>query len=126
MDEAREFIAVFRELNATSDRCIIRFTPSLIGLFGTPRLFEFFLDELDAALCNKTIDPPLHERARNLAQIFIPQVAGYNNVSEPAAVTVTPEQLRNIRIDTPEHRKLGVQIILASLMQILVEINTLD
>ncbi len=125
MTEAQNLINVLRELNATSDRSVARLTPSLIGLFGTPRMFELFLNELDCALEEKSIAPELRIRAANLTKNFIPQVAGYNNISNTGSLQVSAEQLRDIRVDTPSNRRQGIERILAALIQILTEVNAI-
>ncbi len=119
MNEARELIAVFHELNATTDRSVARFTPSLVGMFGTTSMFDLFLTALDAALTSGTVSESLRRRSVNLVQTFIPQVAGYNGIKDLAAQQVTASQLRAIRADAPEGKTQGVRLILAALLLIL-------
>jgi hypothetical protein len=119
MNEVRELIAAFHELNATSDRNVGRFTPSLVGMFGTTSMLELFLTALDGALTSGSVSEPLKRRSLNLVHTFIPQVAGYNGIADIAAQEVTAAQLRAIRADTAENRALGVRLILAAFRQIL-------
>ncbi len=119
MNEARELIAVFHELNATTDRNVARFTPSLVGMFGTTGMFDLFLTALDGALTSGTVSESLRRRSVNLVQTFIPQVAGYNGIKDLAAQQVTAQQLRAIRTEAPEGRTQGVRLILVALLQIL-------
>jgi hypothetical protein len=123
MEETRELIAVFRELNSTGDRNIARLTPSLVGMFGSLKQLDAFLAELDIVLANKTITEPLRKRSINLADTFIPQVAGYNGINELPVSKVTPESLRSIRSDSPESRVHATETILAALMKILTEVR---
>jgi hypothetical protein len=123
MKEAHELIAVFHELNNSNGRTIANMAPSLIGLFGSLRLFDAFLTDLDTALVNNAISEPLRKRAANLAGTFIPQVAGYNSINELPPNRISPEQLRSLRADSPENRQEGVTIILTALMNILTEFN---
>lgn len=125
MGEAEQLINALRELNSTQDKSVARLTPSLIGLFGSPRMFDLFLDELDTALKSGSVPVPLRKRAANLSNTFIPQVAGYNNISAPVPEKTTSEQLLDIRVDTPSNRNKGVQAILSALRQILAEINSI-
>jgi hypothetical protein len=119
MSEARELIAALHALNATTDRSVGRFTPSLVGMFGTTSMLELFLSALDNALRDGTVSEPLRRRAQNLVHTFIPQVAGYNGITDLSAQEVTPAQLIAIRADAPESRAQGVRLILAALQQIL-------
>ena len=122
MTQARELLAVFREMNSTSDRCFARFTPSLVGMFGSQKMLDLFLADLETALESKTVTQSLKQRATNLAHTFIPQVAGYNGISDPAAYPVTVDELRLIRPDSPEDKIKGVRAILSAFMRILDEV----
>ncbi len=126
MNEARELIAAFHELNATPDRSIGRFTPSLVGMFGTTGMLELFLSSLDGALASGTVSESLRRRSQNLVHTFIPQVAGYNGIADLSAQQVTAAQLRAINADAPEGRAQGVRLILAALQQILDTVIRLD
>ena len=119
MEEARALISVFHELNATNDRKIALFSSSLIGLFGSTRMFEDFLSDLDTSLTNGTISAPVKERATNLARTYIPQVAQLNGIEDINGLNVSAEQLRAIKTTPPHERKEGVRIILAALIKIL-------
>ncbi len=119
MNEVRELIAAFHELNATPDRNVARFTPSLVGMFGTTGMLELFLSSLDQALTSGTASESLRRRSQNLVHTFIPQVAGYNGIKDLSAEQVTAAQLRAISTDAPEGRAQGVRLILAALLQIL-------
>lgn len=123
MEDARALIGVLRELNGSTDRKVGYFTPALIGLFASPGMFDAFLAGLDETLARGTIDESLRERALNLSRTFIPQVADLNGISELTVPTVTPEQLRAVRADSPQGRKLGVKVILAALIKILDEVS---
>ncbi len=122
MNEVRELIAAFHELNATNDRNVARFTPSLVGMFGTTSMLELFLTALDGALASGTVSEPLRRRSQNLVHTFIPQVAGYNGIKDLSAQKVTAVELRAIRTDSPESRAQGVRLILAALQQILMAV----
>jgi len=119
MEEARALISVFHELNATNDRKIALFSSSLIGLFGSTRMFEDFLSDLDKSLTNGTISAPVKERATNLARTYIPQVAQLNGIDDINGLNVSAEQLRAIKTSPPHERKEGVRTILAALIRIL-------
>ena len=125
MSEVRELIAAFHELNATSDRNVARFTPSLVGMFGTTSMLELFLTALDGALASGTVSESLRRRSQNLVHTFIPQVAGYNGITDISAQQVTADQLRAIRTDAPGSRAEGVRLILAALHQILAAVINL-
>jgi hypothetical protein len=126
VNEARELIAAFHELNATSDRNVARFTPSLVGMFGTTSMLELFLSALDGALASGTVSESLRRRSQNLVHTFIPQVAGYNGITDLSTQKFSADQLRAIRTDAPESRAQGVRLILAALMQILDAVIRLD
>jgi hypothetical protein len=123
MEETRELIAAFREINGTSDRSVARFTPALIGMFGSARMFDIFLASLDDAITSGQTTAALKERVTNLRRTFIPQVAALNGITDLAAVGVSARELRAIRSDSPESRRHGAQMILASLMAILDKIQ---
>lgn len=123
MDEARALISVFHELNATSDRKVSQFTSSLIGLFGSTRMFEDFLSDLDKAMSNGDLAPSVKERTANLARTYIPQVAQLNGIEDINGHTITADQLRAISTDSPLARKQGVRVILAALIRILEAVN---
>lgn len=126
MAGAASLIAAFKELNSKSDTTVANFTPSLIGMFGSLGLFDEFLAEIEAALANGRISPPLKKRAANLSVTFIPQVAEYNAIKDPAAYPVTAETLRGISTRSIADRTEGVAIILSALMTILKEAGELD
>ncbi len=119
MNEARALISAFHELNATNDRKVSHFTSSLIGLFGSTRMFDDFLTDLDTVLSNGDLAPPVKERAANLARTYIPQVAQLNGIEDINGHEITADQLRGITTDTPMARKQGVRVILAALIRIL-------
>jgi hypothetical protein len=125
MNEVRELIAAFHELNATSDRNVARFTPSLVGMFGTTSMLELFLTALDGALASGNVSESLRRRSQNLVHTFIPQVAGYNGITDLSTQEVTADQLRAIRTDAPANRAQGVRLILAALQQILAAVINL-
>lgn len=126
MSLAASLISAFKELNNNGSRTVANFTPSLIGMFGSLNLFNAFLDDIDAALASGQIPPSLKKRAANLATTFIPQVAEYNGIKDPAAYPVTVEELRGISTGSLTERKEGVKIILSSLMEILKEAGELN
>jgi len=121
MAAAASLISVFKELNSNPDTTVANFTPSLIGMFGSPSLFNALLDEIDAALTSGQISPSLKKRAANLSSTFIPQVAEYNGIKDPAACPVTAEGLRGVSTGSLAKRKEGVAIILSALMAIMKE-----
>ncbi len=123
MNEARALISVFHELNATNDRKVSQFTSSLIGLFGSTRMFEDFLSDLDKAFTSGELAPSVKERAVNLARTYIPQVAQLNAIEDINGHTITADQLRAISTDSPLARKQGVRVILAALITILEAVN---
>ncbi len=125
MEKAAALIAAFRELNRKSGTTVANFTPSLIGMFGSISLFDEFLAEIEEALANGTISPPLKKRAANLADTFIPQVADYNAIKNAAEYPVSAEALSAISPETLGGRTEGVAIILSALMAILKDAGEL-
>lgn len=123
MEEARQLISAFHELNATNDRKVSQFTSSLIGLFGSTRMFEHFLSDLDSAFTNGDLEPSVRERATNLARTYIPQVAQLNGIENINGHAVTADQLRAISTGSPLARKEGVRVILAALITILEAVD---
>ncbi len=119
MDTTRDLIAAFHELNETRDRSVAQFTPSLVGMFGSKKMLDLFLDDLAAAIASGSAPEPLRKRAANLVQTFIPQVAAYNGITDLAGHTVTPAELRAIANDSPDGRLAGVRNILAAFIMIL-------
>jgi hypothetical protein len=122
MNEPRALIAALHEINRTPDRNVARFTASLVGMFGSSAMLDLFLDELDTALATNSVPPPLRQRAANLTNTFIPQVAGFNGIKDLSAQVVTADELRTIRCDIPELRREGVRLILAAFMKILDDV----
>lgn len=120
MTDPRALIAVFMELNSTSDRSVACFTPGLVGMFGSTALMNDFLADLDKAFANRSIPGPLKARARNLHTTFIPQIASLNSSSN-LSMEISIDRLHTVRCDSPESRGEGVKIILAALIQILSE-----
>lgn len=125
MAKAASLIAAFKELNSNGTRNVANFTPALIGMFGSLSLFNALLDEIDAALANGHISPSLKKRLANLTSTFIPQVADYNGIKDPAMYPVTAEGLRGVSTGTLAERKEGVAIILSALMEIMNEAGEL-
>jgi hypothetical protein len=125
MAGAVSLISAFKDLNSTTDSTVANFTPSLIGMFGTVGLFDAFLSEIGNAIALGRISPSLKKRAANLAGTFIPQVAEYNGIKDPAAYPVTAEALRGLSTASLATRKEGVAIILSALMAILKEAGEL-
>ena len=123
MEETRQLIAALREINGTSDRNVARFTPALIGMFGSTRMFDIFLADLDEAFTTGHVTEALKERVTNLRRTFIPQVAALNGITELTAMNASAQDLRAIRSDSPEHRREGAKSILAALMAILEKIQ---
>lgn len=126
MGEARNLISALHDINRSDRETVAHFLPSLIGMFGSLGIFDAFLSEMDAALENGNISTSLKKRAANLSGTFIHQVAEYNGIKDPAALAVTAEAVRNISVGSLAGRKEGVALILASLMVILKEVNTLE
>jgi hypothetical protein len=125
MAGATSLISAFKDLNSTTDSTVANFTPSLIGMFGAVGLFDAFLSEIGNAIEIGRISPSLKKRAANLAGTFIPQVAEYNGIKDPAAYPVTAEALRGLSTASLATRKEGVAIILSALMAILKEASEL-
>ena len=119
MNEARALISAFHSLNETSDRQVAQFTPSLIGLFGSTRMFEAFLSSIDDALVSRKISESVKARAEKLTNNFIPQVAKLNGITELSSQADLVEQLGKIRTDSAENLQEGVRAILTSLIKIL-------
>ena len=126
MAVAASLISAFNELNSSPGTTVASFTPSLIGMFGSLSLFNAFLDEIDAALASGQISPSLKKRVANLSSTFIPQVAEYNGIKDPAAYPVTVEGVRGVSTESLSKRKEGVAIILSALMAILKEAGELN
>lgn len=118
---ARDLIRVLRELNGTDDRHIARFTPSLVGLFGSRRMLDHFLNEVDDAINNGKFPDPLKTRIRNLRTTFIPQIADLNGLSKEQLPSVTPENLSAISAESVLKRLDGVKRIIAAFLAILSE-----
>jgi hypothetical protein len=121
MNGAISLISGFHELNRSEDRTVAHFTPSLIGMFGSTVIFESFLSEVESAVADRKIPDNIRKRASNLISTFIPQVAEYNGIKNPAELPVTANELRLISADTLANRRKGVAIILSALMSILEE-----
>jgi len=126
MEEARSLITAFHELNRSKDNTVAHFTPSLIGMFGSLGIFDAFLTEIESALTSRTTSPSLKKRAVNLSGTFIPQVAEYNGIKDPAAYPVTTADLQAIHADSLAGRREGAVIILAALLVILKEVRELE
>ncbi len=126
MEDARALIAALHDINRTTDRNVARFTASLVGMFGSNAMLDLFLDELDTALASGSITEPLRRRATNLATTFIPQVAGYNGIKDLSTRSVTADELRAIRCDTPQARQNGARDILIAFMKILDKVIKID
>lgn len=126
MNGARSLIAAFHEINRSENRAVAYFTPSLIGMFGSASIFDSFLAEIDTALAAGHMPTSIKKRASNLTGTFIPQVAEYNGIENPAERIVTADELRGISKDSLESRRNGVEIILSALIAILNEANRLS
>jgi hypothetical protein len=126
MDEVHALIAVFRELNASSDRKVALFTSSLVSLFGSTAMFNAFLDEIDTGLNSRQFPQDVKKRAASLTDIYIPQVAGLNDILDFSQLTVTAEDLRGIRNDSADNRKQGARTILAALSRILKQVTDIN
>lgn len=125
MAEAASLISALKHLNRSGTTTVANFTPSLIGMFGSLGLFEAFLDDIAAALADGRIEPSLKKRAANLSATFIPQVAEYNGIKDPAACPVSVEALHGVSTGSLAARKEGVALILSALMTILREAGKL-
>lgn len=121
MNGARSLIAAFHEINRSENRSVHYFTPSLIGMFGSTGIFDSFLAEIDKAMAAGKIPASIKKRAANLSGTFIPQVAAYNGVMNPAQRIVTADDLRSISKESLESRRDGVEVILSGLIAILKE-----
>lgn len=119
MNEARRIIAAFLDLNRSEDRKISYFTSSLVGMFGTGTMFDEFLESLDRVLETGSVPEPLRTRSANLFHTFIPQVAGFNSISDLSFQDVTADQLRDVSTATPHLRGAGVRTILVAFMKVL-------
>lgn len=126
MAGARSLIAAFKELNKSEKKTVAHFTPSLIGMFGSIGIFDTFLQEVDTAIAAGNASASLKKRAANLIGTFIPQVADYNSIKNPASFVATAAELQNISADSLENRRKGVEIILSSLVTILRETDGLQ
>jgi len=126
MDEARELISVFRELNESTDRKVSLFTSSLVSLFGSTSMFNAFLAEIDAGLSSHQFSADVKKRAANLTNTYIPQVAGLNDIRDFDQQTVSAEALRHIRNDSADNRKQGARTILAALSRILKQVTEIS
>lgn len=126
MDGARSLIAAFKELNKTENKTVAHFTPSLVGMFGSIGIFDTFLQEIDTAIAAGNVPTSLKKRAGNLIGTFIPQVADYNDIKDPSLCAATAADLQNVLADSLENRRRGVEIILASLVAILKEVDSLQ
>lgn len=125
MTGARSLIAAFSGLTNSKGKTVAHFSPSLIGLFGSVAIFDAFLQEVDTAIAAGQVSASLKKRATNLIGTFIPQVAEYNSISNPASLPVTALDLQNISADTLENRRKGVEIILSALTAILMEVENI-
>lgn len=126
MNNARSLIAAFREINRSEKIAVAQFTPSLIGMFGSTGIFDSFLAEIDTAIASGKMPASIKKRAANLIGTFIPQVAEYNGVNNPAERIVTAEELKEISSNSLEERRNGVKVILAALIAILAEAAAMD
>lgn len=126
MNRARSLIAAFHEINRSKNRSVHYFTPSLIGMFGSTGIFDSFLAEIDTAMATGNMPASIKKRAANLSGTFIPQVAEYNGIKNPADRVVTADELKNISKESLENRRNGVEVILAGLISILKEASEMD
>lgn len=126
MNETRQLLNALREINSAETRIVARLTPSLIGMFGSMTIFDLFLADLDDALSSRSVPPNLRRRAANLTGTFIPQVADFNGVTDLSAHPATADDVRSLRIGSPDERKRGVAVILSALTTVLNEIQALD
>lgn len=126
MNAAHSLIAAFHELNNTENKAIADFTPSLIGMFGSAAIFDSFLSEIDKAMTAGAMPSSLKKRAANLIGTFIPQVAEYNSIKNPAERGVSAKELINISKESLASRRDGVAVILAGLLTILKEASEID
>jgi len=121
MGQARSLISAFHEINRSENKSIAYFTPSLIGMFGSSNIFDSFLTEIDTAMASGNMPASIKKRAANLIGTFIPQVAEYNGIMNPAERIATADELRGISKESLESRRNGVKIILSALITILKE-----
>ena len=121
MSQARSLISAFHEINRSENKSIAYFTPSLIGMFGSSNIFDSFLTEIDTAMASGNMPASIKKRAANLIGTFIPQVAEYNGIMNPAEQIATADDLRGISTESLETRRNGVKIILSALITILKE-----
>lgn len=121
MNGARSLISAFHEINRSENKSVAYFTPSLIGMFGSSSIFDSFLAEIDTALATGKMPDSIKKRATNLIGTFIPQVAEYNDITDPAERVVTADELRGISKESLESRRNGVAVILSALIAILKE-----
>lgn len=121
MNGAHSLISAFHEINRSENKSVAYFTPSLIGMFGSASIFDSFLAEIDTAMASGKMPASIKKRAANLTGTFIPQVAEYNSIKNPAERIVTADELRNISKESLESRRNGVEVILSALIAILKE-----
>lgn len=126
MNGARSLISAFHEINRSEDKSVAYFTPSLIGMFGSTGIFDSFLAEIDAAMAAGKMPASIKKRAANLTGTFIPQVAEYNDIKNPAERIVTADELRSISKGSLASRRNGVEVILSALIAILNEASELN
>jgi len=126
MNGARSLISAFHEINQSENKSIAYFTPSLIGMFGSSSIFDSFLTEIDTAMASGKMPASIKKRAANLIGTFIPQVAEYNGIKNPAERIVTTDELRGISKESLETRRNGVEIILSALITILKEATEMN
>lgn len=126
MTDARSLITVFHELNKSESKTVAHFTPSLIGMFGSIGIFDSFLNEIEAAIVSHQVSASLKKRVANLIGTFIPQVAEFNSIKDPASRPVNADELRNIAADSLENRRVGIAIILSALIAILKEAENIS
>jgi hypothetical protein len=123
MTETRQLLSALREINSSETRIVARLTPSLIGMFGSPSMFDIFLADLDVALNSGTLPGNLRRRATNLTGTFIPQVAELNGVKDFGSTPASAADVRTLSVGSPAERKRGVAVILSALNAILVEVQ---
>jgi hypothetical protein len=126
MNGTHALISAFHEINRSDNKSVAYFTPSLIGMFGSASIFDSFLAEIDTAMASGKMPASIKKRAANLTGTFIPQVAEYNGIKNPAERTVTADELRNISKESLESRRNGVEVILSALIAILKEASETD
>jgi hypothetical protein len=126
MNGARSLISAFHEINRSENKSVAYFSPALIGMFGSASIFDSFLAEIDTAMASGNMPASIKKRASNLSGTFIPQVAEYNGIMNPAERIVTADELRGISKDTLASRRNGVEVILSALIAILKEASELN